>query len=275
VERVAAGGAPLPIAGVAASLRVPRVFCHSESSRDVRWQVVSLSELGELVERRGPALVLRDVPKELKKARYRAGEELDTYHGNLTRIEETLWRDYELTHVDATYALFTPPRPGTPREVDVSRNEWDLSSAPLTAAPVNAEGLCRVMPDGGGTARTLVPAREGGTRASCEHTWQADTSALSASAPLEAEANDSALVLRLRTDYEVPLSVSVEVVQRSEQGVRRTTALLPPGTSYVPVRLTASAQGLSLVYRVKTRNAKEGQLVRLAPPILRAYPTAP
>lgn len=276
VQRHFAGGdGSLLIAGTQPSLRVPRVFCCSSLSRDLKWQTLTPSEIADLVERKEPALVLRDVPRELTRARYGDEETRRAYRAEVARIEERLWRDYELTHVDEKYALFSPPAPGAPLSVDVYQNGWVVPSSMIPGFPSIAGTPCRVLADGEDRSRTLDPAREGGAQASCEHTWLSDSRVFSPSEPPGAEANDSGFVLRLHADYDTPLGLTVDVVQSTGQGVRRHTAQLAPGTSYVPVRLHAGTRALSLVYRIKTRGAPEGQVVRIRPAEWRPHRFSP
>ena len=61
------------------------------------------------------------------------------------------------------------------------------------------------------------------------------------------------------------VSLTVDVVEYTEGGVRRQSAPILPGTSYVPVRAHAGVRALLLVYRVRTGGAPEGQVVRLRP----------
>lgn len=269
----AGGDGSLLIAGTQASLRVPRVFCCSGLSRDVEWRTLTPSEIGDLVERKEQAVVLRDVPRELTLARYQEPEARRAYRGEMARIEEGLWRDYALTYVDEKYALFAPPPSNAPAPVGVSRNGWLVPASLALEVPKLAGTPCRVV-DGEDASRTLVPAQQG-AQASCEHTWPSDSRVSSASELPGAEVNDSGFVLRLHADYDTPLALTVDVVQSSEHGVRRRTAQLAPGTSYVPVRLHAGARALSLVYRVKTRGAPEGQVVRIRPAEWRPHRLSP
>lgn len=260
-KQLAQSDEPLLVVGANASLRVPRIFCCAGESPRVEWRSLPVGELAELVERGSPALVLRDVPRELRSARYYPPEERRIYRGELDRLEESLWRDYELAYVDTTYALFGPPSSGKPRAADIFQSEAVVPASAPVGAPRIAGASCRVLPDAARKWRTLVPSREG-SRAACEQTWPSDSRIVSALDPGGAPAGGKGFVLRLKTDYDVPLSLSAEVVEQTERDVHRQRVLVHPGTTYVPVPLHAGARSVSVVYRLKTRGAPEGQVAR-------------
>lgn len=58
-------------------------------------------------------------------------------------------------------------------------------------------------------------------------------------------------MLRLRAEYDVPVSVMMDLVERSGRGTERKRLRVPPGTSYVPLPPEASERSVSLVYRVR------------------------
>lgn len=261
---------PLVIAGTGWSLRVPRIFCCGESSRRVSWQELSPRKLGELVEHEGPALVIRDVPRELMSARYLAAEQRAAYREELDRIENILWGRYELIHVDETYALFLPRAlGGGAPEFEATPSELTVAPSLPTGAPLLGGPTCSVSADGKEPSRTLVPGSGAGRPQACEYSWLADGRIVSA--PIAAGTDEPQVVLRLRADYEAPLSLRVDVVQYGAAGVSHQAARLLPGTSYVPIQLHTGAHALYLVYRVTASGAPAGQVVRVAPAQWRAH----
>jgi hypothetical protein len=89
----------------------------------------------------------------------------------------------------------------------------------------------------------------------CEFSWLPD------GLVLDPVAGARELVVRLKSEYELPLSLALDVVEVSEHGLRRQQSSLPPGTSYVPVPLHAGTRSLYLVYRVSTRGGLDEQAV--------------
>jgi len=72
-------------------------------------------------------------------------------------------------------------------------------------------------------------------------------------------------VLRLNAEFESPLSVSVELVESGEHGVRRRESRIEAGTSYLPVPLQPGTQSLFVVYRVHTNGALGTETVQVRP----------
>jgi len=294
IEQLGAKSAePLLIAGT--SLRVPKRFCCAGLSRDVEWRELSASELGELAASRSRALVLRDVPRDLRSARYLDPEARHAYRAELARLEETLWNDYELEYVDTKYALFAAPRHSDAASADVPRNAGNVPSSAPPGSPLLDETTCRVspdtvaadtvaantalpvvpadpaFPDGADGWRTLVPIHAGPRRALCEYTWLTDGLLVPAPDPAHARADGSGFVVRLNVDYESPLSLAVDVVEQAERGLRRQQVEILPGTSYVPVPLHPDTRSVFLVYRLRTRGASAEQVVRVRPVQWRAH----
>jgi hypothetical protein len=268
-EHLSKRSEPWLIAGTRASLRVPRVFRHEDSSRHVAWRELSPRELRRVVEGKGGELVLRDVPRELTLARYLEPEARRDYRDELARAEELLWREYALAHVDAKYALFEPASAQSPPIASLS-SPWIAPWTPPPEAKLTSGAVCRVATDDPAAWRTLIPTPGTGSRAVCEKTWPSDGRG-PASDAANTSADASGLVLRLHADYEVPLVLMVDVIQHFGSRARHQQVSVPPGTSYVPVRIGAGARGLSLVYRVNTRGAREGEVVRVRPAEWRAH----
>ncbi len=258
--QISAMAGPRIIAGTQVSLRMPRVFAPGGASQPVEWRELPADELDDVAERRGGEMVLRDVPRELTLARYMDAEARHKYRDELARAEEILWHDYTLAHVDAKYALFTPSTSTALAAVSAA-GSWIVPSTPPSEAELLSTAPCRTSSEEPEGWRTLIPARGSGSRARCEKTWPGDGRA----PPTNATTDASGFVLRLHADYEAPLGLMVDVVQHLESEVLRRRALLPPGTSYVPVRPAPGARSVSLVYRVMTRGAPEGQTVRIRP----------
>jgi hypothetical protein len=268
IERLGAkSGDPLLVAGT--DLRVPARFCCSGLSHRVEWRELSASELGSVVASKGRALVLRDVPRDLRSARYMDPDARQTYQAELARLEETLWHDYELAYVDTKYALFAGPR----REgasADVPRTPATVPVSDPPGAPLLDEALCTVSagpvsPNGADAWRTIVPIHAGPRRALCEYTWLTDGLVLSAPDLPRVRAEGSGFVVRMTADYDAPLSLAVDVVEQSERGLHRRQVEILPGTSYVPLPVRADTRSIFLVYRVRTRGASAEQVVRVRP----------
>lgn len=261
------GGEPLLVAGTGPSLRVPQVFCCGGPSRPVQWQELSPQALRELVERKSTALVLRDVQRELTRAKYFTDDARAAYREELARIDEHLWSNYGLAHVDGTYVLFTPPAAGIdPSRLAVSPITLDVANSPPSGALLITGATCRVAPNQGEPSRTLTPPQGAGKNSSCEYMWLEDGRVISSSsAAARAESSDQGFVLRLHADYEVPLSLSVDIVQYGAHGVQRQKQEVPAGTSYQPVRLLPETTAIFLVYQLKTRGAPPGHATRIRP----------
>jgi hypothetical protein len=274
IEQLGAKSAePLLIAGT--NLRVPRRFCCAGPSHGVEWRELSAPELGQVVASRSRALVLRDMPRDLRSARYLEPEARRAYRAELARLEETLWQDYELEYVDTKYALFAAPRRSDTGSTDVTRSADNVPSAVPPGRPLLDEATCSVSPeaapaqtapaDGADTWRTLVPIHAGPRRALCEYTWLTDGLVVPAPDPAHARAEGAGFVARLGADYESPLSLAVDVVEQTGRGLRRQQVELLPGTSYVPVPVHDDTRRIFLVYRLRTRGASAEQVVRVRP----------
>ena len=256
-ERLIRADEPEHVLGTEPSLRVARLFCCTGSSRHVEWRELSPSELAETVEHGSRALVLRDIPRELGMARYLAPEARRAYREELSRLEERLWRGYELTHLDTSYALFGPPRsPQVPADDVLQTPSAEPAGIPLLRA-----AACNERPSSGDGSRTLVPRRDGSKRAFCEFTRLTDGLVLTAPEP----PRGSSFVLRLNAEFESPLSVSVELVESGEHGVRRRESRIEAGTSYLPVPPQPGTQSLFVVYRVHTNGALGTETVQVRP----------
>lgn len=240
-----APGEPATFVGLGASVRVPRMFC-CDGTRRVQWREYTSADLAALVDRHEPVYVLRDIPRELSLARYLTPDERAAYRAELDRAEQTLWRDADIAFIDTTYALFAPAtRAAVAR---ASANET-IAPAPASFVPDGAESTCLVEPDPSGDGGRLVPTERVG-RGWCQHAWTDDAHVLPAS-PSSSRSDDGGFVLRLRAEYDVPVSVMMDLVERSGRGTERKRLRVPPGTSYVPLPPEASERSVSLVYRVR------------------------
>jgi hypothetical protein len=206
--------------------------------------------------------VLRNVPGELELKRFAEPAERQSYGAQLGRLESSLWRDYDLGHVDAKYALFAPPVGSASRALPALPPPD--AAAPLDGAP------CRA---GDPDARALSPLRSASARATCEYSWSSDGIALPLP-PGEPRAMEAGLVLRVEAAYEPPLALAVAVLEDGAGGRQRRWTALSPGATYVPVSLHAGTRALSVVYRVTTRAALAEQSVRIAPAQWRPLPIA-
>jgi hypothetical protein len=251
-SRAAQGSQPLAITGTSSSLPVPRMFASSR----LEWRELSPNELADALERQSPLWVLRDIPRELNMAQYFTPELRTAYRRDLRRIEERLWQDAELEYVDAKYALFSPRLAAAPAHAP--RPGPAPSSEPAGAALLRA-AACPVSAPAEGALRTLEPIRAGRSRPVCEYSWLADGLVIESVPGSDAAA--PGLVLRLKSEYELPLSLAVDVVEVSEHGQRRQQTTLSPGTSYVPVSPHAGTRSLYLVYRVSGRGGLDEQAV--------------
>jgi hypothetical protein len=270
--------APLLIAGT--DLRVPKHFCCSALPHGVEWRELSASELAGVVASRSRALVLRDVPRDLRSARYLEPGARHTYQAELAQLEETLWHDYELEYLDTRYALFAAPRLGNTTNADVIRNAVNVPGSEPPGARLLDEVACSVSPGAASpdavspdavspnTAkawRTIVPIHAGPGRALCEYTWLTDGLLVSAPDLTQARAEGLGFVARMNADYDAPLSLAVDVVEQSERGLRRQQVEILPGTSYVPVPVHTNTRSIFLVYRLRTRGASAERVVRVRP----------
>jgi hypothetical protein len=263
-EQLRRSDAALVIAGAASSLQVPRLFCCARGSRHVEWRALAPGELDTLALD-GTTLVLRNVPLELELARYLDPPARHSYREQLSRFEERLWRDAGLAYVDAKYALFAAPRAGAPASRDLPRDAQTTPSAGPPGASLLDAAPCGTSAEEGEGERTLVPLYTDRRRTACAYGWLSDGVVVSTLVPPSAPVSDAGLVLRLDTDFEPPLSLSVELVESSDRGLRRQRTTLSPGAFYVPVPLQAGMHALFVVYHVTTAGGLETQTLRVAP----------
>jgi hypothetical protein len=218
---------------------VPRLFC---CGARVVWRELEAGELAQLPVPASSTLVLRDVLRELSLAQYLSPERRATYRRDLARSEEQLWRGAELAYVDDKYALFDASR--APASAPDALAMAVVEPAPLLRAPACQPGTSA---DG---ARQLVPRHGGASPGVCEYSWLADARL--------APAAGARIVLRIQTAYELPLSLSLDVVEDGERGISRLGATrLMPGTAYVPLQVGLGARGWYPVYRVTSNTSGE------------------
>jgi hypothetical protein len=255
----------LSVVGTAYSLAVPRLFCCGAA---VLWRELEPGELAQLPMPSSSTLVLRDVLRELRLAQYLSPEPRATYRRDLARSEERLWLGAKLAYVDGTYALFDASR--APASAADAGKVAVVEPAPLLGAPA-----CQESGAGADGARQLLPRHGGASRGVCEYSWLADARV--------APAAGSRVVLRIQTAYELPLSLSLDVVEDGERGISRLgQAQLAPGTAYVPLQLALNARGWYPVYRVaantsggptsSSTDAPDADVVRIWPAEWRALP---
>ena len=234
---------PVTVIGLAGSIRVPRTFC--SATRRVDWREATVQDLAAAVSQREPVFVLRDVPRELSYARYLSPEEQRAYREQLAQLDADLWREADLAYIDATYALYAPPgAPGT----SVATGAEPAQFVPASFVPGKSETACLVEPDPGGNAVRLVPPGSLRRGTWCELEWPMDARVLPEPAP--GKMPDRGIVLRVRVEYELPVSVMLDVVERSEHGTERRSLRLSSGTSYVPLSAASRGRSVSLEYRV-------------------------
>lgn len=243
--QITTAGSAVQIAGLGASLRVPRLFCCGGGAAPL-WQPSAPEPLVASVEGGVRSLVLRDIPRELSLARYLAPEPRESYRGELDRLERGLWQGYDLGYVDATYALFTPRLPGSSPEPS--------QLVPLAKPdPKASQGLlrdvrCRVVAKGESGYGALRSGDDHGRPGWCQYTVAADARVLAGSGL----PSDPGYVVRVTTEYDAPAAVLVDLVERSKRGVSRQRLRLPAGTSYLPVQPCRDACTKYLVYRIRT-----------------------
>jgi hypothetical protein len=255
----------LVIAGGGISLQVPRMFCCAQGARQVEWRALEPGTLATLARSATSAttLVLRDIPRELGLARYLAPSARQSYRQELSRLEQRLWSDTELAYVDRKYALFALPRAGASQGLALARDAETTPSLAPPGAPLLDVAPCRTSADD--VERTLAPLHTGRGRTPCAYSWLSDGLVTARLAAAGAPLASAGLVLRLDADFEPPLSLSVDLVESSERGLRRERTVLSPGASYVPVALRAGIDALFVVYRVTTGGALDTSLVRVRP----------
>lgn len=237
-ERAASARAPIDVAGVERGLRVPRMLLCCDDV--VRWLSLPVRELADAVPARRAPFVLRNIPRELSDARYLDPEQRRAYRSDLARVDDALWRDYALVHLDSTYALFER-LPGS-RDLGVTRRPLAPADAPVGTASL--ERACRVTPSEAGIQRVELDA-EG--RGSCEYTSPEDGILL----PEAGSARSSDYAVRVSVDYQPPLSMTAEIVQLDAQGMQRRSQRLLSGTSYLPVQIRPQTRAVYVVYRLK------------------------
>jgi hypothetical protein len=263
IEEKRAAAGTLSIAGTTPSLQVPRMFCGG--SPHIEWRELAARDLADLAGGNARTLVLRDVPRELESARYLDPEARSMYRADLARLEAALWGGYQLDYLDTRYGLYALPDAGDPPVMELQPNAVELAPDAGSAPSLEAEP-CLTSPGVGLGSRVLLPTGQGPRRANCEYLSLEDgldLGQLSTAGP-------SQLVLRVTAAFEPPLSVSVDVVQVGEPGVRRQRSVLSSGSSHVPVSVQPGARGLFVVYRVTARGARAAQGVELQPARWRA-----
>lgn len=262
-ERASDAGEGLLVAGTKASLRVARLLGAGELPPGVTWRELPPAELGDLIDRKAAQMVLRDVGRELTLARYLEPEARRLYRDALARVELALWRDHTLAHIDRMYALFVASSPSLPREPSPTAPAAP-PAGPSAARPSPGTPACRGAAEASDGWRTLIPGDANGRLTRCELSWAEDGLTLPAT-QRSSLADNAGFVLRLQADYELPLSLSVTVVEHSGGSVRSQKVPVWPGASYVPVRLDAGAAQFSIVYTVSARDAPDHRVVRVRP----------
>lgn len=240
-ERAQRERAPVDVVGLPRGLRVARILCCGEEG-PVRWRDLPAPELAAAVEAGQAPLVLRNATRELNDARYMEPPEQNLYRAVLERIDETLWRDYAVVHLDETYALFE-------RRRGARAGDGVLASAParedMWRLAGREEGVCRSTPRDDG-ARVVLLEGDGARRASCQYSSPQDGILL----PEPERGGSSEWVMRVSVDYPPSLSMTVDVIQTAGLALHRQSQRVFPGTSYVPISVRPGMKAAYVVYRV-------------------------
>jgi hypothetical protein len=230
--------APVDVAGLPRGLRVARILCCGDDG-PVRWRDLPAPQLADVIQNGQAPLVLRNVTRELSDARYMDPSGQALYRTALERVDDMLWRDYALVHLDSTYALFER-RPGERASAVVLPPAPPL--ADMSRLGRREEATCRSTPTDDGALLELQG--DGSRRTSCQYSAPQDGILLAERAP------SSDYVLRVSVDYQAPLAMTVDVVQFDGLELHRDSQRIFPGTSYVPVAVRPGMKAAYVVYRI-------------------------
>ena len=246
------GGAT--VVGLTGSLRLARLFCCGTTQ--VEWREVTAAQLATIVEQHEPVYVLRDIPRELSHARYLAPEERELERARFERIDTTLWRETDLLYLDSSYALFGPLN--VQRPPSAPETQPDVAPASVSFALPGAH--CPIEPDPSGDGGRLRTPERAGPFDWCTYVAPADIHVLPARA-----AGDDGFALRLRLEYDVPMVVTLDVLERSARGTSSRRLRVPSGTSYVALPPEPFERTVALSYRIRNGGAGSDRALRIHP----------